>query len=122
MWARGASFPRCSRSDETGYAAGRTAHAESRIPALRRYSYACAASLSNCAPDVAGIEGLDTLKLAPHDEIGLVQLRKLLQDAELRDDERKATYSIQRSITSDQFTSSLSSFGWFGGFLRSIGR
>jgi hypothetical protein len=73
---------------------------------------------------VAGIKGLDTLTLGPRDEIGLVQVRKLLQDAGLRDDERRATYSIQRNITRDQlyqFSEDFWSFGWFGGSLRYLG-
>jgi hypothetical protein len=50
-----------------------------------------------------------------------VQLRKLLRDAGLRDDERAATYSIQRSVTRDQLSSPFWSFGWLVGFLRFIG-
>jgi uncharacterized protein YjbI with pentapeptide repeats len=70
---------------------------------------------------VAGIKGLDTLKLVPNEQIALVQLRKLLQDAGLRNDERKATCSIQRSLTRDQFSSSFWSLGWLWGSLRFVG-
>jgi hypothetical protein len=73
-------------------------------------------------PYVANIKkGLETLNVAFQDEIGLVQLRKLLHDAGLRDDERKAPYSIQRSITRDQFSSPFWSLGWLGGFFRFAG-
>jgi hypothetical protein len=72
-------------------------------------------------PYVARIEGLDTLNLAPNEEVGLVQLRKLLQDAGLRDDERRASYSIQRSVTSDQFRSPFWSLGWCWGLVRFVG-
>jgi Pentapeptide repeats (8 copies) len=53
------------------------------------------------APDpyVACIRGLSTVQLGTGDVIGLVQLRKLLQDAGLRDSEREATYSIERGRT-----------------------
>ena len=57
------------------------------------------------------------LNLAPGDEIGLAQLRKLLQDAGLHDDERKATSSIQRNITLDDFRDGKV----FAGFLRFVG-
>jgi hypothetical protein len=50
-------------------------------------------------PYVAGIKGLATINTAPGEEIGLIQLRKLLQDAGLRDNARAATFSIQRNIT-----------------------
>jgi hypothetical protein len=52
-------------------------------------------------PYVVGIKGLATIKAAPGEEIGLIQLRKLLQDAGLRDAVREATYSIQNNITRD---------------------
>jgi hypothetical protein len=53
-------------------------------------------------PYVAGIKGLATIRAVPGDEIGLIQLRKLLQDAGLRDGAREATYSIQHNVTRDQ--------------------
>jgi hypothetical protein len=46
-----------------------------------------------------GIEGLETVTFLPGQEIGLVQLRKLLQDGGLRDLERQATYAIERNRT-----------------------
>jgi uncharacterized protein YjbI with pentapeptide repeats len=51
---------------------------------------------------VVGIKGLRTVNIPPGDDIGLIQLRKLLQDAGLRDDERAATYVIERSTTSQR--------------------
>jgi uncharacterized protein YjbI with pentapeptide repeats len=53
-------------------------------------------------PYVAGIRGLSTVQLPtlPGHEIGLVQLRKLFQDAGLRELEREATYRIERARTS----------------------
>jgi len=53
------------------------------------------------APDanVIGIVGLSTLRVPFGEQAGLVQLRKLLQDAGLRDQEREATYSIEHSTT-----------------------
>jgi hypothetical protein len=54
------------------------------------------------APYVAGIKGLAATKAARGEEIGLVQLRKLLRDAGLSDSAREATCSIQRNITRDQ--------------------
>jgi uncharacterized protein YjbI with pentapeptide repeats len=73
------------------------------------------------APYVASIKGLDTLNPEPGEQVGLVQLRKLLQDAGLRDDERRVTDSIQRGITRDQVASSFWSLGWLWGFLRFVG-
>jgi uncharacterized protein YjbI with pentapeptide repeats len=55
-------------------------------------------------PYVTHIKGLGTLNLA-FDATGLVQLRKLLHDAELRDEERQATYAIERSRTTEQYAS-----------------
>jgi hypothetical protein len=52
---------------------------------------------------VAGILGLSTVAFVPGEEIGLVQLRKLLQDAGLRDLEREATYTIERLRTKSYF-------------------
>jgi hypothetical protein len=51
-------------------------------------------------PYVANIKGLSSVQV-PEDAggVGLVQLRKLLQDAGLRDSEREATYSIERAKT-----------------------
>jgi hypothetical protein len=58
------------------------------------------------APDpyVAGSKGLATLNAPGGDVVGLVQLRKLLQDAGLSDDVRQITSSIQRAITKDQLS------------------
>jgi hypothetical protein len=55
-------------------------------------------------PYVAGIKGLATIKTARDEEIGLVQLRKLLEDAGLSDNVREATYAIQRAVTRDQLS------------------
>jgi len=55
-------------------------------------------------PYVAGIKGLATIKTDARDEVGLVQLRKLLKDAGLNDMERQATFSIQHNITRDQLS------------------
>lgn len=49
---------------------------------------------------VAGIKGIATVRIPAGREIGLVQLRKLLQDAGLRDLEREATCRIERHRTS----------------------
>jgi hypothetical protein len=72
------------------------------------------------APYVAGIRGLSTLHAARGEEIGLVQLRKLLQDAGLRDDERAATCAIERNRTRDQLSRSFWSFAWIGGASRFV--
>jgi uncharacterized protein YjbI with pentapeptide repeats len=84
---------------------------------------------------VAGIRGLSTLHAKFGEEIGLVQLRKLLQGAGLRDDERAVTYSIERNVTRDQLSSLWEPcprqsrcfawshfwrFAWIGGFLRFV--
>jgi hypothetical protein len=53
-------------------------------------------------PYVAGIKGLATVRVPPGEEIGLVQLRKLLQNAGLRDLERETTYTIERVRTSER--------------------
>jgi len=70
---------------------------------------------------VAGIRGLDALHLPSDDRVGLVQLRKLLEDGGLRDEERAATYSIERSVTEDRFRSSFWSFAWIEGAGRFVG-
>ena len=70
---------------------------------------------------VAGIKGLTTIKAATGEHIGLIQLRKLLQDAGLRDGAREATFSIQRNITKDQLTSRFPSPAWFAGIIRTVG-
>jgi hypothetical protein len=57
-----------------------------------------------------------------HSRIGwfiLVQLRKLLHDAGLSDEERQATYSIQRSVTVGRLSKFLS-FEWIEGILRIV--
>ena len=48
---------------------------------------------------VAGIKGLQTVTFPKGEEIGLVQLRELIQKAGLRDLEREATYAIERGRT-----------------------
>ena len=48
---------------------------------------------------VAGIQGLATVTFPPGEEIGLVQLRDLLQKAGLRDLEREATFAIESGKT-----------------------
>ncbi|GIK97577.1 MAG: hypothetical protein BroJett029_17860 [Alphaproteobacteria bacterium] len=50
-------------------------------------------------PFVAGIRGLQTVVFADGEEIGLVQLRDLLNRAGLRDLEREATYAIESGRT-----------------------
>jgi uncharacterized protein YjbI with pentapeptide repeats len=50
-------------------------------------------------PYVVGIRGLSTLRVPFGEEAGLVQLRKLLQDGGLRDEEREATYAIEHATT-----------------------
>jgi uncharacterized protein YjbI with pentapeptide repeats len=54
---------------------------------------------------VVGIKGLPTVTIPLGDDIGLIQLRKLLQEAGLRDDERAVTYVIERSTTSQRLAS-----------------
>ena len=71
--------------------------------------------------NVAGITGLATLNAAKGEQIGLVQLRKLLQDAGLGENEREVTSSIQRNVTRDQLSSPFWSFAWIEGVLRRIG-
>jgi hypothetical protein len=48
---------------------------------------------------VAGIKGLETLRFPKGEEVGLVQLRELLQKAGLRNEERQVTYSIEKGKT-----------------------
>jgi hypothetical protein len=50
-------------------------------------------------PYVAAIKGLSSVRVQGNNVVGLVQLRKLLQDAGLRDLEREATYSIEKAKT-----------------------
>jgi hypothetical protein len=57
-------------------------------------------------PYVVGIVGISTLRIPFGQEAGLVQLRKLLQDAGLRDDERGATYAIERTTTAEKLDAS----------------
>ena len=52
-------------------------------------------------PFVAGIKGLSKVRVPNREETGLVQLRKLLQEAGLRVLEREATYSIEHARTSE---------------------
>lgn len=72
-------------------------------------------------PYVAGIEGLATLSAGKGEQIGLVQLRKLLQDAGLDESEREVTSSIQRNRTRDQISSQFWSLAWIEGVLRGVG-
>jgi hypothetical protein len=70
---------------------------------------------------VAGIQGLEAVKIF-QDDLGLVQLRKLLQDAGLRDAEREATFSIERGRTRDLLSSRpWWHFAWMLGGLRLLG-
>jgi uncharacterized protein YjbI with pentapeptide repeats len=48
---------------------------------------------------VAGIRGLDTVAFRPGQEVGLIQLRELLQKGGHRELERQATYAIERGST-----------------------
>ena len=50
-------------------------------------------------PYVVGIEGLRNVKFSTASEIGLVQLRELLQKAGLREREREITYAIEKGRT-----------------------
>jgi uncharacterized protein YjbI with pentapeptide repeats len=72
-------------------------------------------------PYVAGIRGLATLSAASGEEIGLIQLRKLLKDAGLNDSAREATCSIQRNITRDQLSSKSPRSAQIEGCLRTVG-
>jgi hypothetical protein len=72
-------------------------------------------------PYVAGIKGLATLNAASGEEIGLIQLRKLLLDAGLSDSEREATFSIQRNITRDQLSGYSPRAAQIEGCLRTVG-
>jgi hypothetical protein len=75
-------------------------------------------------PYVAGIKGLATLTTPYDEQIGLVQLRKLLRDAGLEEDEREVTSSIQRNRTGDDLSTISSrfwSFAWIDGVLRYAG-
>jgi len=54
---------------------------------------------------VTDIQGLSTLHVPSNRQTGLVQVRKLLEDAGLRDEERDATYAIQRSRTTQLLAS-----------------
>lgn len=70
---------------------------------------------------VAGIKGLEKVEIPADELTGLVQLRKLLQDAGLKDDVRQATDSIQRSVTIGRLSSPSLSFAWIEGVLRIVG-
>lgn len=72
-------------------------------------------------PYVAGIKGLATIRAESGEQIGLVQLRKLLQDAGLRDSVREATYSIQSKITRDQLSTGSALPEKIEGCLRTVG-
>ena len=69
-------------------------------------------------PYVAGIKGLATLNAASGEQIGLIQPRKLLQDAGLGENVSEVTCSIQRAITADDQSSSQL---WILGVLRTVG-
>ncbi len=53
-------------------------------------------------PNVQGITGLAELRIPPGEQQGIVQLRKLTQDAGLRDEERQTTDTIERSVTATE--------------------
>lgn len=72
-------------------------------------------------PYVARIKGLSTVSAGSHEEIGLIQLRKLLKDAGLSDNVSEATFSIQRNITRDQLSSRSPRSAQIEGFLRTVG-
>jgi hypothetical protein len=72
-------------------------------------------------PYVAGIQGLATVIAAPGEEIGLIQLRKLLRDAGLSDSATEATFAIQRNITRDQLSSHSPRSARIEGCLRTVG-
>jgi len=71
-------------------------------------------------PDVAGIKGLDTVRIEPGQETGLVQLRDLLQKDGLRDLEREATFTIEywrtRSGTFTERFFRMAVFEWTTGY------
>ena len=71
-------------------------------------------------PDVAGIKGLDTVRIEPGQETGLVQLRDLLQKGGLRDLEREATFTIEywrtRSGTFTERFFRMAAFEWTTGY------
>jgi hypothetical protein len=53
--------------------------------------------------NVIGIKGLKSVHILAGQQTGMVQLRKLLEDGGLKEEERLATYSIERSVTTEQF-------------------
>jgi hypothetical protein len=71
-------------------------------------------------PDVAGIKGLNTVRIQPGRDMGLVQLRDLLQKGGLRDLEREATFTIEYWRTrSGAFTERffrMAAFEWTTGY------
>jgi hypothetical protein len=67
------------------------------------------------------LPGLTGQNAASGEEIGLIQLRKLLHDAGLSDSEREATFSIQRNITRDQLSSDSPRSAKIEGCLRTVG-
>ena len=72
-------------------------------------------------PYVASIRGLSTVRIPFGEEVGIVQLRKLLQDAGLRDLERDATYSIEHLRTPVKLTrAQLVRFRWLDGIFRLV--
>jgi uncharacterized protein YjbI with pentapeptide repeats len=72
-------------------------------------------------PFVAGIKGLATMRGGAGEQTGMVQLRKLFEDAGLRDNAREATSSIQRNITNDQLSTHFPHPAWIDGILRTVG-
>jgi uncharacterized protein YjbI with pentapeptide repeats len=56
-------------------------------------------------PDVADIHGLANLHVPSGHQFAVVQLRKLLQDGGFRDEERAATYAIERSGNTERIAS-----------------
>jgi len=72
-------------------------------------------------PKTLAFSALSEFSVRTGEEIGLIQLRKLLQDAGLRDGVREATFSIQRNITRDQLSSQFLNPTWIAGILRTVG-
>src|SRR5712692_7080169 len=81
-------------------------------------------------PDQSGPEGSVPERRVPvqrvpdrraGEQIGLFQPRKLLHDAGLSDNEREATFSIQRNITRDQLSSHSPRSAQIEGCLRTVG-
>jgi Pentapeptide repeats (8 copies) len=93
------TYARLSRADMTD---ARVNKAKLAYADLTGATYAPKASEP---PDsyVTGIKGLETVHILSGKQTGAVQLRKLLQDGGLREEEREVTYSIERSVTTEKF-------------------